>query len=90
MTDLRIGDEARTLSFSFDGVTHHARPGESVAAALWADGVRAFRMSPAGDPRAPLCFMGLCQECLVAIDGRRVESCRTTVTGGMTVTRIDG
>jgi sarcosine oxidase subunit alpha len=43
--------------------------GVSVAAALMQLGLTAFRRSVTGEPRAPLCGMGICQECRVEIDG---------------------
>ncbi len=53
----------------------------SIAAALWNAGIRKFRRSVTGEPRGPLCAMGICFECRVTIDGavhRRscLEPCR--------------
>ncbi|WP_055479935.1 (2Fe-2S)-binding protein [Sphaerimonospora mesophila] len=64
-----------------------AYAGEPLAVALLAAGVRAFRRTPSGAPRAPLCNMGACFECVVDVDGRRgVRSCVTPVSAGMRVT----
>jgi succinate dehydrogenase/fumarate reductase-like Fe-S protein len=43
------------------------------------------RVSVAGQPRAPFCGMGICQECRVAIDGRRRLACQTVCGEGMRV-----
>lgn len=43
--------------------------GTSVAAAIAVAGVMATRRSVGGQLRAPLCGMGICQECRVTIDG---------------------
>lgn len=58
----------------------------TVAAALMQLGVHAFRRSVSGEPRVPLCGMGICQECRVEIDGvpsRR--ACLVSVEDGLLV-----
>ncbi len=60
--------------------------GSTVAAALLAAGVTAFRVSESGEPRAPLCGMGTCYECRVTIDDvEQRRACLTRVRPGMTV-----
>ncbi len=44
--------------------------GITVAAALARAGFSSSRQSHSGEPRAPFCGMGLCQECRVMIDGQ--------------------
>ena len=64
-----------------------AREGETIAAALLNAGIVPFRRTPvSGQPRAPLCLMGVCFECLVEIDGaQNVQSCMVRVNAGMQV-----
>lgn len=77
------------VTFSFDGAPIEAQRGESVASALFASGIVALRRSPAdGTPRGPFCLMGVCQECLVQIDGVTTEACRRPVADGLAVTRV--
>ena len=52
-----------------DGRSVTVEAGATVAAALLNDGVTSFRTSVAGEPRGPLCAMGVCFECRVKIDG---------------------
>lgn len=54
----------------FDGEPVPAAPGQTVAAALWAAGVRSWRRTR-GDssPRGLFCGIGACYDCLVTIDG---------------------
>ena len=60
--------------------------GTTVAAALLAMGEFCFRLSVTGDPRAPLCGMGICMECRVAIDGvAHARSCQIVCRDGMSV-----
>lgn len=88
--DLRIGSAwTRTVSFRFDGETLTAREGETLAAALYAQGRRALRTSrDDGGPRGAFCFMGVCQECVVSIEGQLTEACRTLVHDGLVVESV--
>ncbi len=74
------------IVFTADGRDVPARPGESVAAALHAAGIRMLRTSPtAGAPRGMFCLMGACQECLVRIGGRRRLACQELAAPGLSV-----
>lgn len=67
------------------------RAGSTVAAALAELDIRAFRRSVGGEPRAPLCGMGICYECRVEIDGvsgRR--ACLVPVEDGLLVRTAQG
>ena len=90
--DLRIGRGntwKREVSFSFDGEKLNACEGETLAAALYAQGRRTLRINrDDGGPRGAFCFMGICQECVVLINGRQAEACRTLVREGLVVERL--
>jgi hypothetical protein len=61
---------APTFTFQFDGKPVVAAPGQTVAAALWAAGVRSWRTTRGtGAPRGLFCGIGVCFDCLVTIDG---------------------
>ncbi|MFC7521887.1 2Fe-2S iron-sulfur cluster-binding protein [Xanthomonas populi] len=63
--------------------------GASVAAAV-AQVTLQFRQSCSGQPRAPLCGMGVCFECRVRIDGiAQQRACMVDARDGMQV-RTDG
>lgn len=70
-----------------DGEPYAARAGDSVAAALLASGRAASRTTAVrGVPRGPFCLMGVCFDCLVAIDGQPAQqACAIVVTPGMRV-----
>lgn len=77
---------AETVTFKIDGTQHEAAAGTTVAAALLNAGVTAFRTSLSGEPRSPLCGMGICFECRVRIDGfENVRSCLEPVREGMEI-----
>jgi D-hydroxyproline dehydrogenase subunit gamma len=60
--------------------------GSIVAAAVAAAGVTRFRQSISGEPRGPLCGMGICMECRVTINGHtQCRSCQTLCEPGMEV-----
>lgn len=75
-------------TLGFEGQRVPIRPGQSVAAALTAAGIRAFRETPSGACRGMFCGMGVCQECLVEIDGaQNVRACMTKAADGQSVRR---
>jgi hypothetical protein len=48
--------------------------------------VTEFRRSATGQPRGPLCGMGICYECRLTIDGRpHQKSCQVVLAAGMVV-----
>jgi D-hydroxyproline dehydrogenase subunit gamma len=81
------------VSLTIDGAPATAYLGESVAAALLADGGNdlSTRTTAAGDARGLFCGMGVCFDCLVVIDGvPGSRACMTWVRAGMVVDRQDG
>lgn len=68
-----------------DGHALKVAEGTSVAAALVLASDGCTRTSVSGQRRAPLCGMGICQECRVTIDGRRRLACQTLCRDGMQV-----
>jgi len=79
------------VAIQVDGDRVDAYPGESLATALLAAGVRAFRRTRSRAPRGPVCNMGVCFECMVVVDGEPgVRACVTPVRAGMSVETGDG
>ncbi len=82
-------ERTKEISFQFDGVMINGYEGESIAAALLRAGITAIRNAPnTKTPRGMFCVMGVCQECVVSIDGKTREACRTTVSDGLIVERV--
>ncbi|MBV9358264.1 MAG: (2Fe-2S)-binding protein [Chloroflexi bacterium] len=71
----------------FDGQPVPVRLGQSVAAALWASGVRATRVTNRRQmPRGSYCGDGSCYECLVVVDGvGNLRACETAARPGLRV-----
>ena len=74
------------VSFTFDGKAVLAHEGESRAAALIRAKLLHLSDAPAdGAPRGVFCCMGLCQECVVQVGGKTIESCRLPVSQDLQV-----
>lgn len=82
---------AEAFTFTLDGRDVEAFPGETVAAALLAAGVRTLRVTEKrGSPRGLFCGMGVCFDCLVTVDGRpHLRACLTRAEAGMRVQTQD-
>jgi len=78
-------DSLAAISLTVDGETVTVAPGTTVAAAV-AGARHALRTSVSGEPRGPLCGMGICFECRVTIDGiAHRRSCLILCEPGLTV-----
>ena len=78
------------MTLTINGRSVEVPDGTMVSAAVAIAGVSTFRRSVTGEPRAPLCGMGICFECRVTIDGRpHVRSGQVVCRPGMEV-RTDG
>lgn len=77
----------RTVTLQVDGRALTAADGDTLALALLQAGVGHFRETAvSGAPRAPLCLMGSCFDCLVQVDGQaNVQACMVRVKHGMQV-----
>ena len=77
-----------TVTLDFEGSPVPAIPGESIAAALTRAGIRSLRVTRSGAGRGVFCGMGVCQDCLVEVDGIPNRStCMTKVEGSVVVRR---
>jgi predicted molibdopterin-dependent oxidoreductase YjgC len=84
---LPANEQRLAIEIFVEGQSVPAHEGETLAAALLNAGVVPFRHTPvSGQPRAPLCLMGVCFDCLVEVDGaQNVQSCMVQVRAGMRV-----
>jgi predicted molibdopterin-dependent oxidoreductase YjgC len=76
-----------TVTFWVDGEPFTARAGQSLGAALLAQGRRVLRVTRReGRPRGMYCAMGACFDCIVTIDGRAgIRACMVRVAPDMRV-----
>ncbi|MGE5578954.1 MAG: (2Fe-2S)-binding protein [Bacillota bacterium] len=84
-----LGDlpDRRAVSITVDGKQVLAREGESIAAALFAAGIRVNRYTQKRhEPRGLFCGIGQCTDCVMVVNGvPNVKTCVTPVSEGMTV-----
>ena len=82
----------QTLTVTINGAIVNVPRGCSAAAAMLMHESGATRTtSLSGEGRAPYCMMGVCFECLMAINGEpNQQGCLTTVTEGMRINRQQG
>ena len=89
----RLNDlTGETVTVTIEGEDVQVPAGETVAAAVLVHGLGHTRTTPlSGGPRAPLCMMGVCFECLMEIDGLpNRQACQVQVADGMTIRRQQG
>ncbi len=82
----RSEEQSLTIEIIANGRRSRVPAGITVAAALLDLGVTVFRRSATGEPRGPVCGMGVCYECRVTIDGvPHRRACIVPVANGMEV-----
>ncbi len=82
--------DGKTVTIEFEGTALRVPETTTVAAAVLSHGGKKHtRHSPvSGQERAPYCFMGVCHECLVEIDGMpNQQACLIEVKEGMKIRR---
>ncbi len=98
MTELRIErhpvlsvPERPTFAFAWKGAPVAARQGETIASALFANGVRIFgHHAKDGAPQGIFCANGQCAQCLVLVDGLPVKSCMELARPDIRVEPVEG
>jgi aerobic-type carbon monoxide dehydrogenase small subunit (CoxS/CutS family) len=85
-----MSEPAQSVSLIVNGALVSVAPETTVAAAVLMAGTMT-RASVIGEPRGPLCGMGICFECRVTINGvPHQRSCQILCTEGLRVTTPDG
>lgn len=78
------------LNFFWNGANLTAYSGETIAAALIANGIHIFNHHPKDHaPQGVFCANGQCAQCMVMVDGRPEKACITPVQPGQTVWSLD-
>ncbi len=76
---------SQMVSITLDGQTMAVQQHTTVAAAILQAG-RNSRRSVCGEPRQPLCGMGICYECRAQVDGRMHQrTCQIVCREGMEI-----
>jgi sarcosine oxidase subunit alpha len=81
-----VSDERPIVAITVDGERLLVHAAEPLATALALAGRLRLRASPrAGAARGAFCHMGVCQECVLHVDGVLRQACLTLVRAGMKV-----
>ncbi|MGK5733376.1 (2Fe-2S)-binding protein [Streptomyces sp. URMC 124] len=90
--DLVRAEPDPPFEITFDGRTVTALPGQSLAAALWAAGILAWRTTRhGGRPRGAFCGIGQCYDCLATVNGEpNRRACLVPARPGDAVTTQEG
>ena len=84
-------EERSAFTFTWQGRKFPAKQGETIASALFANGVRTFgRHAKDGSPQGIFCANGQCAQCLVLADGHPVKSCMELVRPDVKVEPVEG
>jgi len=84
-------EERPGFEFYWQGRAMSAREGETIASALFANGVRIFgHHEKDGAPQGIFCANGQCAQCMVMADGLPVKSCMVLVKPSMRVEPLEG
>lgn len=82
--------DRQNLRFFWQGQALQACQGETIASALFANGIRVFGHHPRdGSPLGIFCANGQCSQCLVLADGKPVKSCMELIQPDMQVAPAD-
>ncbi|MFP4051572.1 MAG: FAD-dependent oxidoreductase [Thermoplasmata archaeon] len=85
-------DRGNEFYFDFEGKKVKAYEGETIASALYADGLKKFTESKVLErPRGFFCAIGNCSSCIMSVNGiPHVKTCVTLAKEGMKVERHPG
>jgi NADPH-dependent 2,4-dienoyl-CoA reductase/sulfur reductase-like enzyme/ferredoxin len=85
-----LGDRIE-VDFRFDGHPMRGFAGETIAAALFANGVTRFSVHRKGDaPQGIFCANGQCSQCTVLVGGVSLKACVTPLAAGMELRTLNG
>lgn len=82
----RFYDKNKEIIFTFNDKQYKAKSGDSISTALFSNDLLVNRKTLNNTERGSFCYMGVCFECLVNVNGKRgVQSCKTRVAHGMEI-----
>jgi sarcosine oxidase, subunit alpha len=83
--------ERSKLNFTWKGRSLQAMAGETISAALFANGVRIFGYHHKdGSPQGIFCANGQCAQCTVIADNLPVKACMTLIRENMVIEPVSG
>lgn len=84
-------EEREDIPFYFNGKKLYGKKGDTIASALFANGIKIFgHHYKDGSPQGLFCANGQCDQCKVIANGKTVKSCMTLLEPFMKIFRLDG
>ena len=78
--DKNLEVNSKKIKFSYENKVYEAFDGETVASALTRNGIKDLRKDKNNNHRGIYCNMGICNECIVEINGNpSIKSCTTNI-----------
>jgi len=78
--DKNLEVNSKKIKFSFENKEYEAYSGETVASALIRNGIKNLRKDRSENYRGVYCNMGICNECIVKINGNQsIKSCTANI-----------
>ncbi len=83
----RVANDKKEISFTFNNIQYKAKKGDSIATALFENDIRVNRKTFENkSPRGSFCFMGVCFECLVTVNGASgIQGCKKKLEEAMEI-----
>jgi len=79
------------IEFKWQGKILSGLTGETIAAALFANGIHVFgHHHKDGSPQGIYCANGQCSQCMLLADQKPVKACMETLASGMQIEPLDG
>jgi NADPH-dependent 2,4-dienoyl-CoA reductase/sulfur reductase-like enzyme/Fe-S-cluster-containing hydrogenase component 2 len=83
--------QSKEIEFYWNNQKLFAKEGETIASALFANGIRVFgHHHKDGAPQGIFCANGQCAQCMVIANGKPVKSCMELVQPGMKTAEANG
>ena len=84
----RFVKDLKNINFTFEDKSFFAKEGDTIAVALCANDLFTNRKTVNKEtPRGSFCYMGVCYECLVTVDGKQsIQACKCKISEGMEIT----
>jgi len=83
----RFSNDNKDIYFIYNITKYRAKEGDTIASALFENNILVNRKTMnKNTPRGSFCFMGVCFECLVKINGiSGIQACKTKLIDGMEI-----
>ena len=83
--DKNVEISAKKIKFTFEKIKYCAYDGDTISSALIRNGIKNFREDKHKNHRGVYCNMGICNECIVEVNGSQAIKACTKKLAIMTI-----